>query len=105
MGGGEPLQALPQRGGRGQVDLARGDGGLGEVEVRVGQPGDRDLVGFQTDPLRERIGARLEIDLGAGERDAPVADPDGLDPAEPLVPDSVAIRPVMRVSRGMSGSG
>ena len=53
--------------------------------MRVGQPGDADLVGLQRDPLGERIGARLEVDLGTGEGDPAVADPDRLDPAEAAV--------------------
>ena len=58
---------------------------VGEVEVRVGQARDRDLVGLEGDPFGERVGPRLEVDLGAGERHAAVADPDRLHPAEPGV--------------------
>ena len=56
-----------------------------EVEVRVGETRDRDLVGLERDPLRERVGPRLEVDLRPGERHPAVADPDRLDPAEPVV--------------------
>ena len=54
--------------------------------MRVGQAGDRDLVGLERDPPRERVGPRLEVDLGAGEGDPAGADPDRLDPAEPGSP-------------------
>ena len=85
VGGADEGEPLGQRRGAGQVDLAGGRGGAGEVQVRVGQPGDRHLVRLEHDPLRERVGARLERDLGAGERDPAVADPDRLDPAEALL--------------------
>ena len=81
----EARQAVVERLRVRQVDLALRDRGLGEMQVRVGQPGDRDLVGLEVDPLGERVGPGLEEDLGAGEGDATVADPDRLDPAEALV--------------------
>ena len=68
--------------GPGEVDLVQGSRRLGEMEMRVGQPGDRDLVGRQRDPPGERIGAGLELDLGASEGDPPIPDADRLDPAE-----------------------
>ena len=68
-----------------EIDLPRGHRRLREVQVRVGQAGDRDLVRLQADPLGERVGAGLEIDLRAGERDPSVADADRLDPAEPRI--------------------
>jgi hypothetical protein len=55
------------------------------MQVGVGQPGDGDLVGIEADPLGEWVGARLEVDLGPGERDPPVADADRLDPAEACI--------------------
>ena len=83
--GAEPSQPIVERRRVRQVDLALRHRGLRQMQVRVGQPGDRDLVGFQADALRERIRAGLEEDLRPGERDATVADPDRLDPAEALV--------------------
>ncbi len=73
--------------GRGvtEVDMARRHRGLCQVQVGVGQPGDRDLVRLEADALRERVGPCLEVHLGARERDPTVADPDRLDPAEPRV--------------------
>ena len=85
VGGPDALQTVGQRRGIGQVDLARRGGGTREVEMCVGETGDRDLVGLERDPFRERVGARLEIDLRTRERHPPVADPDRLDPAEPVV--------------------
>ena len=85
MRGAQPRQPFIERLRVREIDLPPRDGSLREMEVRVGQPGDRDLVGFQADALREWIGPRLEEHLGAGERDAAVADPDRFDPAEPLV--------------------
>ena len=73
-------------GGRREVDLAERERRLGEMEVRVGQARDRDLVRFERDPPRERVRPGLELDLGAGEGDPAVADPDRLDPAEPGSP-------------------
>ena len=85
VGGPDPLQALGERRGVGQVDLAGRGRGAREVEMRVGEARDRDLVGLEGDPLGERVGPRLEVDLRPGERHPPVADPDRLDPAEPVV--------------------
>ncbi len=85
VGGPDELEAVGERRGSGQVDLARRGGGTREVEVRVGETRDRDLVGLEGDPFGERVGPRLEVDLRPGERHAPVADPDRLDPAEPVV--------------------
>ena len=67
----------------------------------VGQARDGDLVRLQPDPSGERVRPGLEVHLGPGEGHPPVADADGLDPAEAVVPASVAIRPVRDVSRGM----
>ncbi len=49
MGRAEAREPLLERAGVREIDLPRRDGGLGEMEVRVGQPGDRDLVRFQAD--------------------------------------------------------
>ena len=82
---------------------------LGEMEVRVGQARDRHLVGLEGEPPRERVGARLEGDLGAGEGDPPVADADRLDPAEAARPaergDAAGDQGVERhaLSRGRRG--
>ena len=83
--GADPGQPLDQGGSIGQVDVARRVGRAGEMEVRVGEARDRHLVGLERDPLGEWVGSRLERDLGAGEGDPPVADADGLDPAEPAL--------------------
>ena len=72
-----------ERRDRREVDLPERVRGLGEVEVGVGEARDRHLVRFQVEPSRERVGAGLQRHLGAGEGDPPVADADGLDPAEP----------------------
>jgi hypothetical protein len=80
--GADTIQALGKRDGIGQVDLAGGVGRAGEVQVRVGQARYRHLIGLERDPLGERVGARLERDLGPGEGDPPVTDADRLDPAE-----------------------
>ena len=82
MRGAHTLQPIRERGRGRQVHLRRRHRGLGQVEVRVGQPGDRDLVRLQADPLREGVRARLQVHLRARERDAAVADPDRLYPAE-----------------------
>ena len=61
------------------VDRQRG---IDEVDVRVDDPGHRDLARLELDPAGVRVGAGLEVDRRAGERDLAVADPDRLDPAE-----------------------
>jgi len=59
---------------------------LEEMEVRVGQTRNRDLARLQLDPEGVRVGPRLELHGAAGEGDPATPDPDGLDPAEPVVP-------------------
>ena len=75
---------------------------LGEVQVGVGQARDRDLVGLERDPLGERVGPGLEIDLRARRRRP--GRPGSRSPrpsrSRPS-PARVAIRPVIRVSSGM----
>ena len=69
-------------------------GRLGEMEVRVGQAGDRHLIGGEGDPSGERVGPCLELHLRAGERDPTIADPDRLDP-----PEAGPSRPASRSGR------
>jgi len=65
-----------------EVDVSRGERGLREMEVRVGQPGECHLVRLETDALGERVRPRLQEHLRTRERDAAIADPDRLDPTE-----------------------
>src|SRR5204862_6375307 len=69
---------------RGPPEIVLGcrERGAREVEVRVGDPRNRDLAGLELDPTRVGICPRLEVDRRAGERNLPVADPDRLHPAE-----------------------
>ena len=67
------------------------------------RPGDRHLVGLERDPLGERVGARLERDLGPGERDPAVADADRLDPAEPALAGERGDPPGDRACRAARG--
>ncbi len=69
----------------GQVDPVQRQSALGQVEVGVRQPWDRDLVGIELDPSRVGVGPRLEVDRRSGEGDPAIRDPDGVDPAEPAV--------------------
>ena len=66
-----------------QIDVARRDRRLGQVEMCVRQSRDGDLIEVETYPLGEGISAGLEVDFGTGERDPTTADADRLDPAEP----------------------
>ena len=75
------IAAVERRRGR-EVDLVDRQRGVDEVDVRVDEPGHRDLARLELDPAGVRIGARLEVDRRAGEGDLAVADPDRLDPAE-----------------------
>ena len=79
------LEAVGERRRTGQVDLAGRRRQARKVQVGVGQARDGDLVRLEGDPLGERVGTGLQVDLGAGECDATVADPDRLDPAEPVL--------------------
>ena len=83
---GDSRHPLGERRHGGEVDLAERAGGLGEMEVRVGQSGEGDGIGLEHDPPSVRVRPRLEVDLGPGERDATVADTDRLHPAEPRGP-------------------
>ena len=66
-----------------QVDLPAAQRRLGEVEMRVGQPGDRDLVRLEVRSARVCGSARVSRSTSEpGEGDPAVADPDRLDPAE-----------------------
>ena len=65
-----------------QVDLFRGEGRVQIVDVGVGQTWDRNFTGLEVDPDGVGIGAGLQVNRTAGERDAPVPDPDGLNPSE-----------------------
>ena len=47
---GDPLERLLDRRRRREVDLLGGERGVDDVEVGVGQPGDRDLAGLELDP-------------------------------------------------------
>ncbi len=47
VGGSQAREAVAERLGIRQVDLALRDRGLGQMQVRIGQPGDRDLIGFE----------------------------------------------------------
>ena len=82
MRGSDEVETVVQRGHPRQVDLPTHEGRLGEMEMRIGQPGDRDLIGRELDPLRERVGPGLQPHLGPGERDPSIADPHRLHPAE-----------------------
>ncbi len=89
---GQPLvrrakssESLVERRCIAQIDVPRCESRLRQMQMRVGQPGDRDLIGVEPDALRERVGAGLEVDLGPGERDPPAADADRLDPAETAI--------------------
>ncbi len=67
--GPDPAQAVGDRRTRGQVEMPGREGQLGEMQVRVGQPGDRHLVGLEIEPLRVRVRPGLEVHLGPGEGD------------------------------------
>ena len=81
----ESREALVESRGVIEVDVPRGHRRLRQMQMGIGQARDRDLIRLEPDPLRERVGARLQIDLGTGECDPPVADADRLDPAEALI--------------------
>jgi hypothetical protein len=72
---------LERRRGR-EVDMIDRERGIDEVDVRVDDPGHRDLAGLELDPAGVRVGTGLEVDGRAREGDLAVADPDRLDPAK-----------------------
>ena len=85
VGGADQRQALVERLNLREVDALESDPALGEVEVRIGQARDRDLVRVELEADGERVGPRLELDRRTGKRDAAAGDADRLDPAEPRV--------------------
>ena len=98
--GADAGQAVVERRGIGQVDLARGVAAPREVQVRVGEARDRHLVGLERDPLGERVGARLEVTSDPAKATRPSRIPTASTQPNPSSPASVAIRPVMSISSG-----
>ena len=84
---------LERRGGL-EVDGAGGDRRLGEVEVRVGEPWDRDLVRGEDQPLGPRSGGRLDR-RRRPRRDDPAVRRSAIASTQPKPdrPARVAIRP------------
>ena len=87
-----------------QVELGGRDGGIGQVEVGVGQARDRDLVGRERRAVACSGPARPSTSASPTRGDDPAAlDRDRLDEAEAVRPSpaSVTIRPVTMRSSGI----
>ena len=106
-----PPPRAPRRSGPGPRRASRRRSGrpggsrrprLGEMQVRVGQARDRDLVGLERDPLGERVGARLERrPRSRRTRSARRGCRSPRPSRSRASPARVAIRPVMSMSSGM----
>ena len=79
----DDLEASGEGGRVGQVDLVDRPRGLHEVDVRITEGGQHDLVRRQCESSRRRAGQRVDIASGAGGDNPTPGDTDRLDPAEP----------------------
>ncbi len=63
MGAADPAQSLFEGRRIGQVHHVRRQGRTREMQVRIGQSGDGDLIRLEGDPLREGVGPGLQEHL------------------------------------------
>ena len=82
MGGSDPGEPRLEGGLGGQVDLPGRDRCVGQVEMGIGEPGDRHLCRFEREGPGPRPDERVELGAAPGGDDPPVGDGDRLDPAE-----------------------